>query len=60
MIQNIKRLYADSPAITGDTDVWGLRPLLFTVFVMMNLIGAAEDVGVFLEICGDIQKARNV
>lgn len=49
-----------SPAITGDTDVWGLRPLLLTVFVMMNLIGAAEDVGVFLEICGDIQKARTV
>lgn len=42
------------PAITGDTDVWGLRPLLLTVFVMMNLIGAAEDVGVFLAICGDI------
>lgn len=48
-----------SPAITGETDVWGLRPLLLTGFVMMN-IGAAEDVGVFLEICGDIQKACHV
>lgn len=35
------------PAITGDPDVWGLRPLLFTVFVMMNLIGAADDTGFF-------------
>lgn len=34
--------------------VWG--PLLLTVFVMINLIGAADDVGVFLEICGDVQE----
>lgn len=27
--------------------------MLLTVFVRINLIGAAEDVGVFLEICRD-------
>lgn len=41
------------PAMTGDTAVCVLKPLLFTVFVIMNLIGAAEDVGVFFDICGN-------
>lgn len=42
------------PAITGEPAVWALKPLLLTVFVMINFIGAADDVGVFFEICGSI------
>lgn len=38
--------------MTGDTAVCVLKPLLFTVFVIINFNGAAEDVGVFFEICG--------
>lgn len=34
--------------------VCALKPLLLTVFVIINFIGAAVDVGVFFEICGSI------
>lgn len=51
-VDNLTHKWVNPPAITGATDVWGLRHLLVTVFVIMNLIGAAEEAGVFL-ICRD-------
>ena len=40
--------------MTGDTDVVAVSPLLFTVLVMMNLIGAVDVTCFFWAICRGI------